>query len=101
MHLWRLPEVYNSHHDLTLLGHCDSRCLWLKRFNKGRGYNVRRLPVVSHVEEMNTIRREEALIMKETQRRQYESHNTPLGHYTDQGLQGRDQYNGLGEYIVT
>ena len=30
--------------------------------------------------------------------RQYSSHNTPLGHYTDRSPVGLGQYNGLGEY---
>ena len=29
---------------------------------------------------------------------QYEGHNTPLGCYTDQGQQGRVQYDGQGVY---
>ena len=40
--------------------------------------------------------------IKETERRQYEGHNTPLGYCTDQGPQGcgqyDGQYDGLGEY---
>ena len=34
----------------------------------------------------------------ETQRRQYEGHNTPLGCHTDQGPQVRGQYDGQGVY---
>ena len=34
----------------------------------------------------------------ETQRRQYEGHNTPLGCYTDQGPLGCCLYNGQGVY---
>ena len=37
-------------------------------------------------------------LILETQRRQYEGHNTPLGYYTDQGPQGRGQYDDHGVY---
>ena len=39
-----------------------------------------------------------ATIIRETQRRQYEGHNTSLGYYTDQGPLGCGQYNGQGVY---
>ena len=34
----------------------------------------------------------------ETERRQYEGHNTPLGYHTDQGSLGSSQYDWQGEY---
>ena len=41
---------------------------------------------------------ERYILIKETQRRQYEGYNTPLGCYTDQGPLGRGQYDGQGVY---
>ena len=38
------------------------------------------------------------VIIKETQRRQYEGHNTPLGYYTNQDPSGRGQYDDEGVY---
>ena len=38
------------------------------------------------------------MLIQETQRRQYECHNTPLGYYTDQDPYGRGQYNSQGVY---
>ena len=38
------------------------------------------------------------ILIKETQGRQYEGHNTPLDYYTDKGPQGHFQYNDQGEY---
>ena len=37
-------------------------------------------------------------VFRLTQKRLYEGHNTPLGCYTDQGQEGRGQYDGQGEY---
>ena len=37
-------------------------------------------------------------LIQETQRRQYEGHNTPLGYHIDQGPWGRRQYDDQGEY---
>ena len=38
------------------------------------------------------------VLIQETQRRQYEGHNTPLGYYTDRGPSGHSQYSGHGVY---
>ena len=35
------------------------------------------------------------LIVSETQMKQYEGHNTPQGHHTNQGPKGRGQYDVL------
>ena len=32
--------------------------------------------------------------------RQYSGHNTPLGYHTDQGMQGRGQYDGKGSIVA-
>ena len=38
------------------------------------------------------------MLIKETQRRQYEGHNTPLCCYTDQGPSGCHRYDGYDVY---
>ena len=39
-----------------------------------------------HCRDLHRVPTAQGILLQETQRRQYESHNTPLGLYTDQGL---------------